>query len=96
VPDPQDPVRTSICPFQIVAIVSGETKAIVGVDTVQALTLALHVLPDELSAIEPQENGILFRHEMNTWVSALLARFIWIQLPIRGRDILSRVCLSVL
>ena len=57
VPDPQDPGRTSICPFQIVGVGSGKTKAIFGVDTIQALTLALHVLPSELSALARQENG---------------------------------------
>jgi hypothetical protein len=57
VPDPQNPTRTSMCPFQIVGIGGGETKAIFGSDTMQALTLALHTLPTELSALASQENG---------------------------------------
>lgn len=62
----------------IVGIGSGKTKAIFGVDTVQALTLALHALPSELGALARQENG---KQVLRTWDSALLASFIWIQQP---------------
>jgi hypothetical protein len=46
-----------MCPLQILGIGSGETHAIFGVDTLQALILALHTVPAELNALARQENG---------------------------------------
>jgi hypothetical protein len=46
-----------MCPFQILGTGSGETKAIFGADRLQALILALHILPTELKALIKGENG---------------------------------------
>ena len=57
VPDPRDPERTWMCPYQIRGIGDERTRAIFGVDTMQALILALHILPTELAALARSAGG---------------------------------------
>ena len=70
VPDPNDPIRTWICPFQILGIGSERTKAIFGADSLQALTLALHILPTELAALAKRENGTFNSREQDLGLSS--------------------------
>ena len=51
IPDPRDPARTWACPYEIVAFGKTETRAIFGIDPMQALILALHILRAELRAL---------------------------------------------
>jgi hypothetical protein len=62
VPDPRDPSRTWACPYQITAFGRIETRAIFGIDAMQALILALHTLPSELRALA-RETDIRFLEE---------------------------------
>src|SRR5262245_14205495 len=57
VPDPREPQLTRMCPFQIRGIGDEKTRAIFGIDTMQALILALHILPTELAAIARETGG---------------------------------------
>jgi hypothetical protein len=70
VPDPDDPDRTWICPFQILGIGSEHTKAIFGTDSLQALILALHILPTELAALAKKENGSFDSREQDLGLSS--------------------------
>jgi len=49
--------RAWICPFQITGIGDEPVKAIFGADAMQALILALHILPTELQVIARSESG---------------------------------------
>jgi hypothetical protein len=68
VPDPLDPLRTWACPYQIRALGRVETRAIFGIDAMQALILCLHVLPSELRALA-RETGIRFLDESDLGLS---------------------------
>jgi hypothetical protein len=57
VPDPSDPARTWACPYEINGPVKHMIRAIYGVDSMQALILAIHALPAELHALARQEGG---------------------------------------
>ncbi len=57
VPDPRDPTRTWACPYEIAALGRIELRAIFGVDSMQALILALHTLPAELRALARDRGG---------------------------------------
>jgi hypothetical protein len=56
-PVPDGDGRDWLCPFQIGGIRDEPVRAAVGVDAMQALVLALHVLPTELQAIAREESG---------------------------------------
>lgn len=57
VPDPRDPTGTWACPYEIKGPVKHVIHAIFGVDSMQALILAIHTLPAELHALARQEGG---------------------------------------
>jgi len=57
VPDPRDPARTWACPSEINGPVEHVIRAIYGVDSMQALILAIHTLPAELQALARKEGG---------------------------------------
>jgi len=65
VPDPRDPQRTRMCPYQIRGIGDERTRAIFGIDTMQALILALHILPIELAAIARDTGGSFIDDEQD-------------------------------
>lgn len=69
VPDPNDPSTTWICPFQILGIGNERTNAIFGVDSLQALILALHILPTELAWLARNENGTFDSREQDLGLS---------------------------
>jgi hypothetical protein len=52
-----DSGREWLCPFEISGIRDEAVRAAFGVDAMQALVLALHVLPTELRAIAREESG---------------------------------------
>ena len=56
-PVSDDDGRDWLCPFQIIGIRDEPVRAAFGVDAMQALVLALHVLPTELRAIAREESG---------------------------------------
>lgn len=60
VPDREEPRRDCICPSQIGGISHEPVRAAFGVDAMQALVLAFHVLPTELRAIA---QGVRFASE---------------------------------
>ena len=68
VPDPRDPSRTWACPYQIAAMGRVETRAMFGVDAMQALILTLHILPRELRALA-RDTGIRFVEEADLGLS---------------------------
>jgi uncharacterized protein DUF6968 len=57
VPGVEERSSTWICPFQIRGIRDEPVRAIVGDDAMQALILALHILPTELRSIAREESG---------------------------------------
>ncbi len=57
VPDPHEPERAWVCPFQITGFAKPVTRAMYGIDAMQALILALHTLPTELRALSTDEGG---------------------------------------
>jgi hypothetical protein len=65
VPDPRDPQRTRMCPYQIRGIGDERIRAIFGIDTMQALILALHILPTELAAIARETGGSFVSDEQD-------------------------------
>src|SRR5262249_42033787 len=48
-PDTSAPHEKWVCPFQIEGIGNGNTRGLYGVDAMQALLLAIHTIPVELS-----------------------------------------------
>jgi hypothetical protein len=46
-----------MCPYQVQGIGREPVRAAVGIDAMQALVLALHILPTELRAIARRESG---------------------------------------
>ena len=57
IPDPSDPERTWACPYEIRGPAKHRTMTIFGVDSMQALILAVHVLPAHLGAIAREDGG---------------------------------------
>src|SRR5690242_937812 len=57
VPDPSGPSEAWVCPFQIEGLGSGKTHGIFGVDAMQALLLAIHMIPVELSVFGRDLDG---------------------------------------
>jgi hypothetical protein len=57
IPDPRDPGRTWACPYEIKGFAEPVTRAIFGVNSMQALILGLHTLPSELRALAREEGG---------------------------------------
>jgi uncharacterized protein DUF6968 len=57
VPDPRHAQGAWMCPFQIRGVGDLKTRAIYGVDTMQALILALHILPPDLAARARESGG---------------------------------------
>ena len=57
VPDPEDPAGTWACPYEITGPVTPKVRAIFGVDSMQALILALHLLPAALQAHARESGG---------------------------------------
>ena len=56
-PVSDDDGRDWVCPFQISGIGDEPVRGVFGIDKMQALVLALHVLPTELRAIAQEESG---------------------------------------
>ena len=57
-PFPDDPRENYYCPYQITGIGDTKVRYAGGVDAVQALELALHLLPTELDRIRAQQPGL--------------------------------------
>ncbi len=57
-PFPGDPLRNYYCPYQITGIGDEKVRYAGGVDSLQALELALHILPTELDRIRAQHPGL--------------------------------------
>src|SRR5216684_667525 len=55
--DPDDRSRDWGCPFRITGFGEPIVHTIVGVDAMQALILALHLLPTELEALAREDGG---------------------------------------
>jgi hypothetical protein len=55
--DPEHAERAWMCPFQITGIGDERVRAIFGIDALQALLLALHILPAQLRALARDESG---------------------------------------
>lgn len=51
VPDPRDPRRKWMCPYEITAFGERVTRAMFGIDAMQALVLTLHTLPTEMKSL---------------------------------------------
>ena len=56
-PVADDDGRDWLCPYQISGIRDEPVRAAFGVDAMQALVLALHILPTELRALARDESG---------------------------------------
>jgi len=59
--DVSAPRETWVCPFQIAGIGDGETHGIFGADAMQALLLAIHIIPVELAAYARDAGGQFLR-----------------------------------
>jgi hypothetical protein len=72
VPDPRAPDRAWCCPYQILGIGRDRVLAIFGVDSMQALVLALHTVPAELAAYVRAHPGKLlsFGALDTTWLES--------------------------
>ena len=57
-PIPGAPYGDYYCPYQIVGVGNEKVRYAGGVDAVQALELALHILPTELDALRQQYPGL--------------------------------------
>src|SRR4026208_821544 len=57
-PFPDAPYGDYYCPYQIVGVGSEKVRWAGGVDAIQALELALHILPTELDALREQHPGL--------------------------------------
>jgi hypothetical protein len=57
VADPSDDGRSWFCPYQIAGLDHDRVMAIFGVDAMQALVLAIHTIPAELSAFTKNPGG---------------------------------------
>ena len=63
VPDPSEQNGPWLCPYQVDGMGSGHVRAIFGVDSVQALVLAVHTIPAELTPIMREVGGRFLFHE---------------------------------
>jgi hypothetical protein len=57
-PFPDAPYGDYYCPYQIVGLGSQKVRYAGGVDAIQALELAIHILPTELDALREQHPGL--------------------------------------
>jgi hypothetical protein len=57
-PFPDDPNTNYYCPYQIHGVGSGKVRYAGGVDALQALELAIHILPTELDALRQTCPGL--------------------------------------
>ena len=57
-PLPDDPQDDYYCPYQITGLGDGKVRYAVGVDGLQALELAIRILPTELDAVRRQYPGL--------------------------------------
>src|SRR5215468_4845322 len=57
-PCPDDPQTNYYCPYQIAGLGIGKVRYAGGVDAVQALELAIHILPTELDALRQKYPGL--------------------------------------
>jgi hypothetical protein len=57
-PFPDDPHANYYCPYQIAGLGSAKVRYAGGVDAMQALELALHILPTELDALRQEHPGL--------------------------------------
>jgi hypothetical protein len=57
VPDPTAPTETWACPYEIIGLGTPVRRATFGVDNMQALVFAVHILPAELTALARDHGG---------------------------------------
>jgi hypothetical protein len=57
-PFPDAPYGDYYCPYQIVGVGNEKVRYAGGVDAIQALELALHILPTELDALRQEYPGL--------------------------------------
>lgn len=57
-PFPDDPNENHYCPYQVTGIGDAKVQYAGGVDPLQALELALHLLPTELDRLRRQHPGL--------------------------------------
>jgi hypothetical protein len=57
-PFPDDPQSNYYCPYQIDGLGNAKVRYAGGVDALQALELALHILPTELGALRQHYPGL--------------------------------------
>jgi hypothetical protein len=57
-PFPDDPQANYYCPYQVTGLRSSKVRYMGGVDAVQALELAIHILPTELDALRQEYPGL--------------------------------------
>jgi Domain of unknown function (DUF6968) len=57
-PFPDDPNKNYYCPYQIAGIGDARVRYAGGVDSLQALELALHILPTELDRLRQQHAAL--------------------------------------
>ena len=57
-PFPDAPHNDYYCPYQIVGLGSAKVRYAGGVDAIQALELALHILPTEQDALRQEYPGL--------------------------------------
>jgi hypothetical protein len=72
IPDPPEPDRVWVCPYQVFGLGRDRVMGIFGVDAMQALLLAVHTIPAELAAFM-REPGGRFLHEDHLDTSFLAA-----------------------
>jgi hypothetical protein len=72
IPDPSEPERVWVCPYQVFGLGRDRVMGIFGVDAMQALLLAVHAIPAELAAFM-REPGGRFLHDDHLDTSFLSA-----------------------
>src|SRR6266545_2059151 len=72
IPDPSEPERVWVCPYQVFGLGRDRVMGIFGVDAMQALLLAVHAIPAELGAFMLDPGGH-FLHDDHLDTSFLTA-----------------------
>lgn len=57
-PFPDDPLSNYYCPYQVIGVGDAKVRYAGGVDSLQALELALHLLPTELDRLRQECPGL--------------------------------------